>query len=195
MNEYGALGGLVATSGSIVAAATAVTLAFKGRARWEPAEEDIPQAPAKVAGLLTAVAIVVIYVASLRHPDVDWLLPLCIGSALATLGGLFTYVFLIKMFTFDRKEATSAHQYREYKIIGGLRLKPTARLLLKEEGGPGSIQELFEGAIYDKDRVWTRTSQAFAQLLFLAAFLALQVFGSLALASAAFLLDSALEAD
>ncbi|WP_213290449.1 hypothetical protein [Bradyrhizobium sp. sGM-13] len=188
MSDYAVLGQVVGTAGVIIAAGGAITLAFKGRERWEPVEEDIPRAPAKVAGLLAAVFIVVIFVLTRGRRDIDWLLSLLIICGVATVIGLFLYVWLIQTQMFTAIIAVDARRTRSTKVIGGLSLTSNARAALAKKQGPKTIQQLFEGAAYDKDLVWTRSSQALAKLLFLAAFLMLQVFGSLSLATAAILL-------
>jgi hypothetical protein len=37
-------------------------MGFRGRAKWEPSEEDVSAGPQKVAALITAVGIVIIWV-------------------------------------------------------------------------------------------------------------------------------------
>jgi hypothetical protein len=52
---------IVADAGALIAAAGAILVSWKGRARWEPWEEDVPKGPQQVAGLVTAVAIGVLW--------------------------------------------------------------------------------------------------------------------------------------
>ncbi len=189
MSEYGALGGIVAAAGSVMAAGSAITLAFKGRASWEPIEEDVPKAPGKVAGLATAVCIVLIYAAARQRPDTGWLVPFCLGCLIAAFFGMCSYIWLVQVHTFTRERATGPRSVVSCNVIGGLWLMPEAKAKIYGRRGPRSVQTFFAGSQYDKDLVWTRASQAAAKLLFLISFLALQVFGSLALASAAIILD------
>jgi hypothetical protein len=189
MSEYGALGGIVAVAGSVMAAGGAITLAFKGRARWEPIEEDVPKAPAKIAGLATAVCIVLIFIAARKNPDTAWLGPLCLGFLVTALVGIFGYIWLVQVNTFTAQLATGRRKVASQKVIGGLWLTRQARAVLHQPDEPKTVQMIFAGSAYNKDLVWPRPSQAVAKLLFLISFLALQVFGSLSLASAAILLD------
>ena len=52
--DFGAFAPIVSTAGTIVAMGAALTLGWKGRAKWEPVEEDVPRAPQKVASLVAA---------------------------------------------------------------------------------------------------------------------------------------------
>jgi hypothetical protein len=191
VSGYGALGGIVAAAGSVMAAGGAITLAFKGRARWEPIEEDVPKAPAKAAALATAVCVVLIWAAARRRHDPGWLVPLCLGCLIATFVGMCLYVWLVQVHTFTAKFATGRRHAVCRKVIGGLWLTTDAKkAMLHRPDGPIPLQRLFEGAAYDKNLLWSGNSQFAAKLLFLVAFLALQVCGSLSLASAAILLDA-----
>jgi hypothetical protein len=191
MSGYGALGGIVATAGSVMAAGSAITLAFKGRARWEPIEDDVPEAPAKVAALVTAVCVVLIWSATRQRHDPGWLVPLCLGCLIATFVGMCIYIWLVQVHTFTAEFATGRRRVVSRKVIGGLWLTPCAqKAMLHRPDGPITLQRLFAGAAYDKAKLWSGNSLFAAKLLFLVAFLALQVFGSLSLASAAILLDA-----
>lgn len=191
MSGYGALGGIVAVAGSVMAAGGAITLAFKGRAQWEPIEEDVPRAPAKVAALATAVCVVLIWATARQRHDPGWLVPFCLGCLIATFVGMCLYVWLVQVHTFTAEFATGREHAVPRKVIGGLWLTHRAKkAMLDRPDEPIPLQRLFEGAAYNKDLLWSGNSQFAAKVLFLAAFVALQVFGSLSLASAAILLDA-----
>jgi hypothetical protein len=189
MSGYGALGGIVAAAGSVMAAGSAITLAFKGRARWEPIEEDVPRAPAKFAGLATAVCIVLIYGDARQNPDVAWLSPLCLGCLLAAFVGTCLYMWLVQVNTFTTERATGRRRVACQKVVGGLWLKREAKAILDRPDEPKSVQMVFTGSAYNKDLLWSGPSQAAAKILFLISFLAMQVFGSLSLAIAAILIE------
>src|SRR5690349_4053864 len=57
MTDYGPLAGLVASVGALLSAGAAITLAWVRKAQWAPPEDDVPTGPAKVAALITTVAI------------------------------------------------------------------------------------------------------------------------------------------
>src|SRR5690348_15025396 len=57
MSQYGGLTPLVQTAGWLIAAAVGISAAWRGRARWEPPLGDIPQGPAKVSVLVSAIGI------------------------------------------------------------------------------------------------------------------------------------------
>src|SRR3954449_7976183 len=100
IKDYGVLTNIVAHAGSLMAAAAAIGLAWRGRTKWEPSEEDVPKAPQKVAGLLSAVAITVIW-ASLQEPMYTPVLSkLSLGLAFGSLISLCFYVFLVRTQTY-----------------------------------------------------------------------------------------------
>jgi len=61
MPELGILTGLVDDIGALMAAGLALTLAFKGRNKWELVEEDIPNVSVRIVRLLTAVGVGILY--------------------------------------------------------------------------------------------------------------------------------------
>src|SRR5438132_965532 len=60
--DYGAFAPIVSAAGSIMAMGAAITLGFKGRAKWEPVEEDVAKGPQKVASVVAALLIVLVWV-------------------------------------------------------------------------------------------------------------------------------------
>jgi hypothetical protein len=58
--NYDSLTDLVNAAGILVSAGVAIGLIWRGRAKWEPSEVDIPTGPERVAGLLTAIAVAII---------------------------------------------------------------------------------------------------------------------------------------
>ena len=63
MNEstYGPMTELVKYSGMLMSAGLAIGVAWRRRANWEPCEEDVPKGPTRMAGLLSAIAIAIIW--------------------------------------------------------------------------------------------------------------------------------------
>src|SRR5690349_20284856 len=97
--DYGVLKNVVAAAGSLLAATGALLLGWRGRGRWEPAEEDVPRGPQKVGSLLAALAIAVIW-ARYRHDHPQTLTGLIIGFGVACLIALCAYSFLIGVYTY-----------------------------------------------------------------------------------------------
>src|SRR5689334_13490539 len=93
--NYGALTSLVRAAGTLVSAAIAIGLTWRGRAKWEPSEVDIPKGPERVAGLLTAVAVAIIWSLISDTTHLTLLTQLAIGLAVGTLFALLIYSFLI----------------------------------------------------------------------------------------------------
>src|SRR5260370_822681 len=98
--KYGPLTNLVGTVGSIVAAGAAITLAFRGRQKWEPSEEDISRGPQKVAGLLGAVMIVILWALLNDAGHFDLLVRIAVGLAVLCALSLLVYGLLVATQTY-----------------------------------------------------------------------------------------------
>lgn len=187
MNEYGPLTQLVSSAGSIMAAAGAIILSFKGRARWEPSEEDIPKGPQKVAGL--AVAVVIAVLTTTARPERQGMLAsLAVASAAASVLFLLVYGYLVGLHTYKKVLVVDATNGRtvDSKIIGGFRLTENARETIEKQRV--TVQRFLEGVAYDPDEVWTRPSRVIIKQLFVAAYIGLIGFGAVGLSAASLLL-------
>src|SRR3989442_10374422 len=158
MKDYGIFTNIVANAGAIIAMAAAMGLAWRGRTKWEPSEDDVPKAPQKVAGLLSAVAITVIW-ASLQEPMYTSVLSkLSLGLGLGAVISLCLYVFLVSTQTYVRVRAQGRRTVNQQNIIGGFNLTEESRQIIAEHRRQGTvpppISELFKAASYDPDRVW-----------------------------------------
>jgi hypothetical protein len=197
--EYGTFAPIVSTAGSIMAMGAAITLGFKGRAKWEPVEEDVAKGPQKVASVVASLLIVLVWV---QFNDVHCkttLISLVIWCSVALIVSLVVYG-LLKGYVYKRvrKMATSVSTSEiteEINVIGGFWLKKTARdrLSVPEEPdvpgkhAPLTVQRLFAMAEYDKDLLWSRPSQQLASMSFTIGYLGLIIAGTVALGSGAIL--------
>ncbi len=182
--DYGPLTDLVKYAGILISSAGAIGLTWLRRANWEPSEQDVSKGPAKVAGLLTAVAIGIMWA---QYASPAFKGPIVIAAAslgAACLIFLLIYGYLIARLVFEQTIAPKKNHTQTIKIIGGFSLTRDARKQLRNAG---SIQKLFEGAAYDCDLVWLRESRALAKQLFVLCFISLNVCGSLAVSCAALL--------
>ena len=188
-SNYGLLTGLVDDIGALIAAAGAIILAFRGRNRWEPCEEDIPKGPAKISGSLTAAGIAYLWYRSETLFDAGIFFSVLLYCAIGVVVGFLTYVMLITVFTFDRAIAVSTTEIRTEKIIGGFWLHKLARQEMRNRDGAPTTQKLLEGAAYDVDKVWPRFARGLAKISFILAYLLVIISGSLLLTSGAIILD------
>jgi hypothetical protein len=182
--DYGPLTDLVKYSGLLISATGAIGLAWRRKANWEPSEEDLPKGPARVAGLLTAIIIAVIWT-QFAFASYRW----SIAKAAITLGAaslvcFLVYGYFIARLTYEKQTSVGRNKSKQEKIIGGFELTMDAKEALARVG---SIQRLFQGAAYDPDLVWTRESRALARQLFALCYIGLNVCGTLALTCAALL--------
>jgi len=205
--DYGVFGPLVSTAGTIIAMGTALTLGFKGRAKWEPVEEDVPSAPQKVASLVAALMCVVILV---RWNDIqyrDRLTHIVIDCSITLIASLLVYGFLkgVIYTAVLKRNGSPANSKapKEIKVIGGLWLKTTARNRKdtfespQEPGQPPprilTVQRMFGLSGYHKDELWSRPSQQLASMLFTIGYLGLMIAGTVGLGSAAILAGAAIK--
>jgi hypothetical protein len=186
--EYGPLSDVVAAAGSIIAASGAIALAWRGRTKWEPSEQDLDKGPQKVGGLLAAVLISVLWfqtVTGNSQPPLGFLAILLSGLCLVSL---FTYSFLISVQTFSKLVSTGPNKSEERKVVGGFRLTERAKEALRKNDV--TLQELFAGSAYNEALVWTPSSRALAKIAFAFSYIVLTVSGTVALASVALLIST-----
>lgn len=204
-SHFGVLSQSVATGGTLIAAAGALSLCWKGRFNWEPVEEDVPRASQRVAGLLIAIAIAIVWYRFSRrtlYPDDLMVLSAALGAG--TMLALLCYGLLVGVLVYDKKVGAGGKETRIVKIIGGFRLTPMARMALSPgelpvftPGKPpvhkaSTIADLLKGAGNDPDRVWTRLSRALAKVVFQLAYVTLVGCGTCALATISMLLATSI---
>jgi hypothetical protein len=185
-HDYGPLTNLVGTVGSIVAAAGAIALAFRGRTKWEPSEEDISKGPQKVGGLLAAVLIVLIWVLLSDAAHFTLLVRYAISLAALCVLSLLVYGFLVATQTYYVVVAARPNETEKKNIIAGFWLTLEARESRRRN--KVTTQALLAGAAYDPDVLWSRVSRGLAKMLFVLFYLGLTVSGTLALTCAAIIL-------
>ena len=182
--EYGDLLPLVKAAGWLISAAWALIFGWRGRSkRWAPSEEEIPGAPSRIAGLLTAVLLGVLWFQ--ETSDITqgrWLLPILWVSVAVTVVAFLLNNFALTTLMYERVEAQH-NQPVTTRIVGGLWLTPEAREVRRKVHD--TIQNIFAGNEYVTDRVWPRPARAFAKVLFIIFYLLFTVGGSAALAAGA----------
>jgi hypothetical protein len=184
--SFGSLAPLVETVGWIVSAGIAIGWSWRRRTRWEPSEEDLPSAPNKVSGLLTALAVVLLFTQYSQTMHVPLLVRLLYVSTGVTVLSLLLYGFLITNNTYQREVVRPDGSVVKNNLIGGFKLRPIAAQALKRPGK--TIQQILKDGAYEADQIWTRPSRAVAKTLFVLCYLGLTVGGSIALTCAAILL-------
>jgi ABC-type uncharacterized transport system substrate-binding protein len=182
-SNYGIFTDLVKTAGFLMSAVAAIGLTWRGRARWEPSEEDIPKGPQKVGGLLTAVALALLWTFAADAQHLRFLANIAVVTAIVCLASLLIYGYLISVQTYE-----GSAKKGEKKLIGGLSLKPAAEDALKRSENPLTAQEFLKLNRYDPDKVWTRPGRALAKSSFILFYLGLTLGGSLALTCAAMII-------
>lgn len=179
-SEYGPLRDVVATGGALVTAGIALLQAWRGRARWEPSEEEVSKGSQKVGGLAAAIAIGLMWaewrtLGHIHQLDITAIVLGCIAILF-----LFVYTFIVRMQTYYVLLDDGGRR----RIIGGFWLTTRARQS-RAEHDVGDLQALLEGMAYDQHRLWSRASKASAIVGFQICYLGLTVCGTIALAAAA----------
>jgi hypothetical protein len=183
-SEYGPLADLVKYSGMLMSAGLAIGLAWRRRANWEPCEEDVPKGPSRVAGLLSAIAIAIVWSEYSTLAAKDGLTKAAVILGVCALMFLLFYGFLIANQVFEEKFSPKKNKVETRKVVGGFRLTVEAKKQLRKAG---SVQQLFEGSAYKPDLVWTRGSRSLAKQAFALAYIGLNLSGTMALSCAALL--------
>jgi hypothetical protein len=185
-HDYGPLTNLVGTAGSIVAAGAAIALAWRGRTKWEPSEEDISKGPQKVGGLVAAVMIVLIWALLNDSAHFTFLVRCAIWLASLCVLSLLVYGFLAATQTYYVVVAPNPNETVKKNIIAGFWLTNEARESRRKN--KVTTQVLLAGAAYDPDVLWSRASRGLAKMFFTLFYLGLTVTGTLALTCAAIIL-------
>lgn len=182
-HDTGVLQPLVRVVGWFFCAVAAIALTWRGRApKWEPAEEDLSGAPAKVAGLICVVVLAVMWVRLGSAGHSQTLVVLAGSFAAACLLAVIVYGILIGTHVYNREVSLEAEKSTHRKIIGGLWLRRGPKQELKRHEAY-TIQKMLSKAGYDPDVLWSRTSRSLAKTLFALAYITLTVCGTLAVAA------------
>ncbi|HEY0152394.1 MAG TPA: hypothetical protein VGB92_10370 [Longimicrobium sp.] len=195
---------LVKGAGFLISATATLSLTWRGRAKWEPSEQDLPRGVQRLGGLLGAIALGILFTQYATAAYQDELIRALIWLATLAVASFVLYGILIKVYTYKKRESKKQGEWDEYNIIGGYWLTAAAReakaqpVVVAPTRGQHlptpvphiqvvTIQDLFEGAAYKEDAVWPRLSRALAQQSFNLAYLGLTVCGTIALSIAAIL--------
>jgi hypothetical protein len=175
--DYGPFKDIVAAAGAIMAMVGAIGLAWRGRSRWEPSEQDIPAGAQKVGGLVAGLLIVLLWVEWRNTDHTKALDRLIIALGIGTVILLLVYSYLVGAQSYD------VIKTRTTRIIGGFWLKPEARAARDKH--KITVQKLLAGSGYDPDKLWSRPSRQLAKSAFQLCYLGLTICGTVALAAAA----------
>ncbi|HEX7773002.1 MAG TPA: hypothetical protein VF435_11320 [Pyrinomonadaceae bacterium] len=180
--DYGPFTSLVATAGTIIAAAGALIMGFRRGAKWEPEELDVDRGARRVASLLTAVGLVVLWSQFQSQDHLPTLIKAAILCGVLTLVFLVVYGYIIQVYTYVKEVVVAPDQVRNVKIIGG-RLTANAKETIEEKGL--TLQDYFKGTAYKPDVVWTRESRGVVKQLFVLCYIGLTVAGAVTLTALA----------
>jgi Na+(H+)/acetate symporter ActP len=179
MTDYGDFGNLVTTAGCLAAAGGAITLSWMKRAKWQPPEEALPKIGARFAGLIAMVFIAIVYVFG-GTMGLAYLAYLSGVLLLAAVIALSITIFTNITYSFYYPSRTE-----ENRLLGGSVLTEEAAGIKKRKGQ--SEQEMLGDLQGERDKLWTKRSQAFVNLRSTLSFIVFLAFGTSALAAAAFL--------
>jgi hypothetical protein len=177
--DYGPFASLVATAGAIVSATAALIMGFRRGAKWEPVEINVDRGPRRVASLLAAIGIVLIWSQLQNVAYMQTLVVVAIVLGVLTLLFLIFYGYLIQVFTYDKETADPGGKPQTVKIIGGRTLTPEAQDHLREK--KTTIKKALKDAGYQADEIWTRESIGIIKQLFVVCYIGLTISGTIAL--------------
>jgi hypothetical protein len=190
-NHYGALSEVVSVATSLMAAVGAIGLAWRGRAipAWAPQDEEVPDGAQKVAGVVAAAGIAYEWAALRKPGHIGTLNVLLLVFGCVTVAALLAYGFLRGTRTVVAKVALPDGGTKDVQVISGFRPTQKGAQQLKTH----TMQDVFAGALYDPDRVWTRESRGLAKIAILISYMALTAGGTLLLATAALRIITAVD--
>lgn len=191
VTDYGPFGPVVGYGAAIIAAVSALSLTWQGRlAKWKPPEEDLPNVAQKVVLMLCGVGMVVVWYFA-EPKTVPILLFVGVALGLVCFGSFLIYSGMIGRYSFVKQVAVSPKKTPDVKILGGRDLLPSAVQTMKKNGIT-SVQDLFEGAAYDPDKLWSRESRQWVKTRIVALFVVVLFSGTLALTAIGFVTQVAL---
>jgi hypothetical protein len=184
MADYGALGDVVAVSGSLIASASAIGLGWMRRTKWLPPEEVVPGGTAKISALICAVVIGLLYASRTQvgFASLSWIAGACLAIAVIAL---LASVFVNTTYSFTRRPRGRPPS----RILGGWTLTEEASSIKKKR--KLNVQQLLDNANFESDLVWSKGSQAGVLVISTFGYIALQAGGSIALAAAALVVSLA----
>lgn len=175
MSQYGVFANIAGTALALAAATTAISLAWTKRSKWQPPEEVVSDATARLASLGAMVSLALIYTFGQSVLGAR-------GTALVAIVG-FTIAICALGVTIYLSVARSFKYPDGSRTLGGFRLTSEATKIQKRKGQ--SEQQMFTDAQGDHDLVWTPQSRAVAHVAMTFAFIALILCGTIALSAAA----------
>jgi hypothetical protein len=191
IDEYGPLAGTVALAGCLMAAASAVGLAWMRGARWQPPEETLPGGAAKFAALVCAVAVAILYVIGPSELGMRGLAWTASASVFISIVAFLLCLYINTSYAYIRRDRAAGSR-KDNRVLGGYELSDEAKDIKgRKDMKHADPQRLFEFSGYEANLVWTRHSRAVIQVISTTSYLVLQGFGSIALASAAILVGMA----
>ena len=178
MKNYGEFANIVAIAGSLSSSVMAISLSFLGRSKWQPPEEALPRASARLAALLAMVVLALLYVFGAKL-GLIWV---------AVVTVVFFFVAVISLWTAIKTNTKYSFYWPEQEIeinrrLGGDVLTAQAKKI--KDAKQQTEKQMFQDAQGDKDLVWTRESQAAVQFRSTLSFILLIGFGTCTLAAAA----------
>jgi hypothetical protein len=176
---------LVGYVGAILAAAYLVGVLWRGRTQpWRSPDEDLPGTVQKVFGLLSGIGIVGLWLYTTPETMKE-VFRISVYLGIILLIGYLAYAFSLGALVLTRYVAVSSSAVKAEKVVGGIWLKSAARTSMKKNK-VRSRQTLFEGASYEPDFLWSRTSRGVAKTFLLFLFIVIMVSGTLAISGAGF---------
>ena len=171
---FGPFAGIVTTASQILAAVLALLLLGAGRGLWAPPGQGLDNFAPRIAGLLSLVAVVILYVASGDAELTLSFLRMAIWAAVALIVSGIGYILAYQLLTFHCPGEDTT-------FVKGFRLDPDAKRVLANDQGPPPLPQIrritgdvrpIDACDYfcNADRtkpefVWTKGSHVAAQLL------------------------------
>ena len=188
--KYGPLGDMVTGAGFLLAAALALRLGWMRRSGsyWVPPDEAVPKATTRVALLVTAVLLALLYVFLSNPGRKEILAAITLLFLILAVIGLLSTTHIMRAYGVEVERTNRRGKKVKSIKLGGKRLTSEAERIKRTRRC--SVDRLVQEAQGELTLVFERSSLAGVHTTATAMFLLLQVFGSLALGAAGLLLGS-----
>ncbi len=98
------------------------------------------------------------------------------------------YLALLRVLTYNKEEVVSSTETRVVEVIGGFKLKKSAKQKMINNGVT-TVQDLFRGSAYNLDALWSRSTQELAKTIIVILYFCIVTFGILGITTSGFVVQ------
>lgn len=185
--NFGPFAPVVGYVGAALAAVYGIWALIWKKKVWQTPQDILPSTIRGILGIVLVVGMIFIWLDT-NPQNIKAKINLAIIFVIIAVVSFVLYLALLRVLTYDKEEAISATETRIVKVIGGLWLKNSAKQQMINNGVT-TIQDLFRGAAYNLDALWTRFSQELSKTIIVILYLGIVTFGILGITTSGFIVQ------